>query len=59
MEELVKARRTAEVKEERHDLMAGLLEANEGVDSGAALTDEEVMGTCPQGVMGYAACSFE
>ncbi len=43
--EMVHARRTAEVKEERHDLFSNLLDANEGEDdSEAKLSDEELVG---------------
>ncbi|KAI0720704.1 cytochrome P450 [Cerioporus squamosus] len=43
--EMVHARRTAEVKEERHDLFSNLLDANEEEhDSDAKLSDEELIG---------------
>ena len=44
--EMVHARRTAKVKEERYDLFSNLLDANEEeMDSAAKLSDEKVVGT--------------
>ena len=45
MQELIDARRTAEVKEERHDLFSSLLDANEGLaESGEKLSDRGLFG---------------
>ncbi|KAH9899278.1 cytochrome P450 [Cubamyces lactineus] len=45
MQEMIDARRSAEVKEERHDLFSSLLDANEGLaESGEKLTDTGLMG---------------
>lgn len=45
MQEMIDARRSAEVKEERHDLFSSLLDANEGlIDSGEKLSDIGLMG---------------
>ena len=45
MQELIDARRTAEVKEERYDLFSSLLDANEGlIDSGEKLSDTNLFG---------------
>ncbi|KAI0642624.1 cytochrome P450 [Trametes meyenii] len=45
MREMIVARRTAEVKEERYDLFSSLLDANEGLaESGEKLTDTGLMG---------------
>ncbi|TBU39902.1 cytochrome P450 [Dichomitus squalens] len=45
MQEMIVARRTAEVKEERHDLFSSLLDANEGLaESGEKLTDDGLLG---------------
>ncbi|KAI0349208.1 cytochrome P450 [Trametes cingulata] len=45
MQEMIDARRAAEVKEERHDLFSSLLDANEGLaESGEKLTDRGLMG---------------
>ena len=43
--EMITARRTAEVKEERHDLFSSLLDANEGLaESGEKLSDNGLLG---------------
>lgn len=45
MQEMIVARRTAEVKEERHDLFSSLLDANEGLaESGEKLSDGGLLG---------------
>ena len=45
MQEMIVARRTAEVKEERHDLFSSLLDANEGLaESGEKLSDTGLLG---------------
>lgn len=45
MQDMIDARRSAEVKEERHDLFSSLLDANEGlIDSGEKLSDIGLMG---------------
>ena len=45
MQDLIVARRTAEVKEERHDLFSSLLDANEGLaESGEKLSDRGLFG---------------
>ena len=45
MMEMITARRTAEVKEERHDLFSSLLDANEGLAAtGEKLPDAGLMG---------------
>ena len=45
MMEMITARRTAEVKEERHDLFSSLLDANEGLaESGEKLSDNGLLG---------------
>ena len=45
MQEMIVARRTAEVKEERHDLFSSLLDANEGLaENGEQLADEGLLG---------------
>ncbi|PIL23515.1 cytochrome P450 [Ganoderma sinense ZZ0214-1] len=45
MQEMIVARRTAEVKEERHDLFSSLLDANEGfAESGEKLSDTGLLG---------------
>ncbi|KAI0819401.1 cytochrome P450 [Trametes gibbosa] len=45
MREMIAARRSAEVKEERHDLFSSLLDANEGLaESGERLPDTGLMG---------------
>ncbi|OSD01453.1 cytochrome P450 [Trametes coccinea BRFM310] len=45
LKEMVQNRRSAKVKEERHDLFSNLLDANEGeLDSDAKLTDSELLG---------------
>ncbi|KAI1788638.1 cytochrome P450 [Ganoderma leucocontextum] len=45
MQEMIVARRTAEVKEERHDLFSSLLDANEGLaESGERLSDTGLLG---------------
>ena len=46
LKEMVQNRRSAEVKEERHDLFTSLLDANEDeADHEAKLTDSELFGT--------------
>ncbi|KAI0739086.1 cytochrome P450 [Daedaleopsis nitida] len=45
MQEMVAARRSAEVKEERHDLFSSLLDANEGLnETGEKLSDGGLLG---------------
>ncbi|OJT02987.1 Cytochrome P450 4X1 [Trametes pubescens] len=45
MQEIIDARRSGEVKEERHDLFSSLLDANEGlIESGEKLSDIGLMG---------------
>ncbi|KAI8969412.1 cytochrome P450 [Trametes punicea] len=45
LHEMVQDRRSAKVKEERHDLFSSLLDANEGeLDTDAKLTDDELLG---------------
>ncbi|KAI8996609.1 cytochrome P450 [Trametes punicea] len=45
LREMVQDRRTAKVREERHDLLSNLLDANEGeLDTAAKLTESEVIG---------------
>ena len=45
MQDLIAARRSAEVKEERHDLFSSLLDANEGLtESGEKLSDANLFG---------------
>ena len=47
MQEMIVARRTAEVKEERHDLFSSLLDANmdeELAKTGGTLADSELLG---------------
>ncbi|KAI9438703.1 cytochrome P450 [Lactarius indigo] len=45
MAEMVDARRSAETKEERHDLFSGLLDAaHDDPDDGVAITEQELMG---------------
>ncbi|KAI0720719.1 cytochrome P450 [Cerioporus squamosus] len=45
MQEMITARRDADIKEERHDLFSSLLDANEGLaESGEKLTDTGLMG---------------
>ena len=45
MQEMIDARRSAEVKEERHDLFSSLLDANEGLaESGEKLSDTGLLG---------------
>ncbi len=47
MVELVDARRSAETKEERHDLFSGLLDAaHDDPDGGVAITEQELIGKC-------------
>ncbi len=47
MIELVDARRSAETKEERHDLFSGLLNAtHDDPDGGVAITEQELIGRC-------------
>ena len=44
---MVNARRSAETKEERHDLFSGLLEAaQDNPDGSVAMTEEELIGKC-------------
>lgn len=45
MSEMITARRTAQVKEERYDLFSGLLDATELEDEGARLNNDELLGT--------------
>ena len=48
MVELVDARRSADEKEERHDLFSGLLDAAQGdLDGGPAITERELIGNLP------------
>ncbi|TFK82080.1 cytochrome P450 [Polyporus arcularius HHB13444] len=45
MQEMITARRDADIKEERHDLFSSLLDANEGLaESGEKLSDTGLMG---------------
>ena len=45
MMEMVEARRNSDNAEQRHDLFNGLLDAaQDELDNGAALSDEELMG---------------
>ncbi|KAI0760159.1 cytochrome P450 [Fomes fomentarius] len=45
MQEMIAARRSAEVKEERHDLFSSLLDANDGLaDTGEKLSDDGLFG---------------
>jgi hypothetical protein len=45
MVEMVNVRRNADVKEERHDLFSGLLDAAQGdLDGGPAITEQELIG---------------
>ncbi len=47
MAEMVHARRSAETKEERHDLFSGLLDAAQGdPDGNVAITERELIGPC-------------
>ena len=47
MVEMVDARRSAESKEERHDLFSGLLDAaQDDPDGSVAITEEELIGEC-------------
>ena len=47
MVEMVDARRSAESKEERHDLFSGLLDAaQDDPDGSVAITEEELIGKC-------------
>ena len=47
MAEMVDARRSAEIKEERHDLFSGLVDAaHDEPDGGVAITEEELIGEC-------------
>ncbi|KAH9003544.1 cytochrome P450 [Lactarius hatsudake] len=48
MVEMVHARRSAETKEERHDLFSGLLDAaHDNPDGSVAITEQELIGKCP------------
>lgn len=45
MQEMIAARRSAEVKEERHDLFSNLLDANDGLaETGEKLSDDGLFG---------------
>jgi cytochrome P450 len=44
MLEMVEARRNSDNVEQRHDLLNGLLDAQDELDDGAALSDEELIG---------------
>ena len=45
MQEMIAARRSAEFKEERHDLFSSLLDANDGLaESGEKLSDDGLLG---------------
>lgn len=44
--EMIRTRRDALVKEERHDLFSGLLEATEKDGDGEALNDMDLVGEC-------------
>ena len=47
MAEMVDARRNAEIKEERHDLFSGLLDAaHDEPDGAVAITEEQLFGEC-------------
>ncbi len=47
MVEMVDARRSAEIKEERHDLFSVLLDATQDEPDGSlALTEQELFGEC-------------
>ncbi len=47
MVEMVNARRSAETKEERHDLFSGLLDAaHDNPDGSVAITEQELIGKC-------------
>ena len=47
MVEMVDARRGEEIKEERHDLFSGLVDAaHDEPDGGVAITEEELIGKC-------------
>lgn len=44
MLEMINARKTAEKKEERYDLFSSLLDASDGEDGSAKLTNQELLG---------------
>jgi hypothetical protein len=47
MLEMIEARRNSDNVEQRHDLFNGLLDAaQDELDDGAALTDDELIGEC-------------
>ena len=58
MQDLIVARRTAKVKEERHDLFSSLLDANEEEAEGdVKLRDSELIGACCFSFCIYARCA--